>query len=114
MTVKELTDLLRIPAKTIYTWRYKRSGPPAIAIGKYLRLRPEDDGAWLDASAASAAPEGTLEAPGRRSRSESRLAPSRSAHSLHMHLWVVHLSEQVAVTLTGSGPAGEDRSRTED
>ena len=30
LTVQELADLLQIPAKTIYTWRYKRIGPPAV------------------------------------------------------------------------------------
>ena len=48
LTVQELADLLQIPAKTIYTWRYKRNGPPAVPMGKYLRFRAEDVAAWLD------------------------------------------------------------------
>jgi predicted DNA-binding transcriptional regulator AlpA len=47
--VQELADLLQIPAKTIYTWRYKRIGPPAVPMGKYLRFRAEDVAAWLGA-----------------------------------------------------------------
>jgi predicted DNA-binding transcriptional regulator AlpA len=39
LTVQELADLLQIPAKTIYTWRYRRIGPPAVPMGKYLRFR---------------------------------------------------------------------------
>lgn len=30
LTVEELADLLRVPIKTIYTWRYHGEGPPAI------------------------------------------------------------------------------------
>ena len=48
LTVQELADLLQIPTKTIYTWRYKRIGPPAVPMGKYLRFRAEDVAAWLD------------------------------------------------------------------
>jgi excisionase family DNA binding protein len=51
LTVQELADLLQVPTKTIYTWRYKRSGPPAIPIGRYLRFRPEDVAAWLETRA---------------------------------------------------------------
>lgn len=51
LTVRELADLLQVPPKTIYTWRYKRTGPPAVAVGKYLRFRPEDVAAWLEARA---------------------------------------------------------------
>ena len=48
LTVQELADLLQIPAKTIYTWRCKRIGPPAVPMGKYLRFRVEDVAAWLE------------------------------------------------------------------
>jgi excisionase family DNA binding protein len=49
LTVRELADLLRVPVKTIYTWRYKGIGPPAVPVGRYLRFRVEDVAAWLDA-----------------------------------------------------------------
>jgi excisionase family DNA binding protein len=70
LTVQELADLLQIPAKTIYTWRYKRIGPPAVPMGKYLRFRVEDVAAWLEEHA---------DVPGRgraqeRSQLGSRLA----------------------------------------
>lgn len=51
LTVQELADLLQVPLKTIYTWRYKGIGPPAVPVGKYLRFRPKDVAAWLDARA---------------------------------------------------------------
>jgi excisionase family DNA binding protein len=49
LTVQELAHLLQVPPKTIYTWRYKGIGPPAIPIGRYLRFRIEDVVAWLEA-----------------------------------------------------------------
>ena len=51
LTVQELADLLQIPTKTIYTWRYKGIGPPAVPMGKYLRFRADDIAAWLDTRA---------------------------------------------------------------
>lgn len=69
LTVQELADLLQIPTKTIYTWRYKGIGPPAVPIGKYLRFRAEDVAAWLDARA-----DGPRSGPGKRSQLGSRVA----------------------------------------
>jgi hypothetical protein len=40
-----------IPTKTIYSWRYKGIGPPAVPMGKYLRFRAGDIAAWLDTRA---------------------------------------------------------------
>jgi predicted DNA-binding transcriptional regulator AlpA len=51
--VRELADLLQVPPKTIYAWRYKGMGPTAVRVGKYLRFRPEDVAAWLDARTQS-------------------------------------------------------------
>lgn len=48
LTVQELADLLQVPIKTIYTWRYKRIGPPAVPLGRYLRFRAEDVAAWIE------------------------------------------------------------------
>jgi excisionase family DNA binding protein len=51
LTVGELADLLQVPPKTIYTWRYKRVGPPGVSIGRYVRFRAEDVAAWLETHA---------------------------------------------------------------
>jgi predicted DNA-binding transcriptional regulator AlpA len=67
--VQELADLLQVPLKTIYTWRYKRIGPPAVPMGKYLRFRPEDVAAWLDERADPA-----RSAPAKRSQLGSTVA----------------------------------------
>jgi excisionase family DNA binding protein len=69
MTVQELADLLQVPPKTIYTWRYKRIGPPAVPMGKYLRFRAEDVVAWLEQRADT-----PRSATGKRSQPGSRVA----------------------------------------
>ena len=69
LTVQELAELLQIPTKTIYTWRYKGIGPPAVPMGKYLRFRAEDVVTWLDAR-ADAPPS----KPGKRSQLGSSVA----------------------------------------
>jgi excisionase family DNA binding protein len=51
LTVQEVADLLQVPPKTIYAWRYRGLGPTAVPVGKYLRFRPEDVAAWLEARA---------------------------------------------------------------
>jgi excisionase family DNA binding protein len=51
LTVQDLADLLQVPPKTIYAWRYKGMGPTAVPVGKFLRFRPEDVAAWLEARA---------------------------------------------------------------
>ena len=56
LTVQELADLLQVPTKTIYTWRYKRVGPPAVSIGRYVRFRAEDVAAWLETRADDVTP----------------------------------------------------------
>lgn len=45
--VQELALYLQIPVKTLYAWRYRRIGPPAIRVGRRLRYRWEDIAAWL-------------------------------------------------------------------
>jgi excisionase family DNA binding protein len=56
LTVHELAGLLQVPPKTIYTWRYKGVGPPAVPIGRYLRFRAEDVATWLDNRAEGSGP----------------------------------------------------------
>jgi excisionase family DNA binding protein len=67
LTVQELAELFQVPLKTIYTWRYKGTGPPAVLVGKYLRFRAEDVAAWLDARAEPGRLEARWDAQRRRS-----------------------------------------------
>jgi excisionase family DNA binding protein len=48
LTVQEVADLLQVPPKTIYAWRYKGVGPRAVPVGRYLRFKTEDVAAWLE------------------------------------------------------------------
>jgi excisionase family DNA binding protein len=50
LTARYLAELLQVPAKTIYAWRYKGQGPPGVLVGRHLRFRPEDVAAWLEAA----------------------------------------------------------------
>lgn len=44
----ELAAALGVPLATIYTWRSRGYGPPAVKVGKHLRWRREDVEAWLE------------------------------------------------------------------
>jgi excisionase family DNA binding protein len=74
LTVQELADLLQVPPKTVYTWRYKGVGPPALPIGKYLRFRAEDVAAWLEERAGHAP---TQFGPRRHAAAKRRPSSSR-------------------------------------
>jgi len=45
--IQELALYLQIPVKTLYAWRYRRIGPPAIRVGRHLRYRWQDVAGWL-------------------------------------------------------------------
>ena len=48
LTVQELAELLQVPDKTIYSWRYRGEGPRGVTVGRHLRYRPQDVAAWLE------------------------------------------------------------------
>jgi excisionase family DNA binding protein len=48
LTVQELAELLQVPPKTVYSWRYRGEGPRGIMVGRHLRYRPQDVAAWLE------------------------------------------------------------------
>jgi excisionase family DNA binding protein len=43
----EVSDILGVPVATLYQWRRRSIGPPAIRVGRHLRYRPADLEAWL-------------------------------------------------------------------
>jgi excisionase family DNA binding protein len=45
----ELAELLQVPEKTVYSWRYRGEGPRGVIVGRHLRYRPQDVDAWLEA-----------------------------------------------------------------
>ncbi|MGC5344538.1 helix-turn-helix transcriptional regulator [Streptomyces sp. DT171] len=49
LTPEDLTTMFSLPSvETVYAWRKKRIGPPAIRIGKHLRYDPQTVRAWID------------------------------------------------------------------
>jgi len=58
MTAAEVAAYLRVPLKSLYTWRYTHDGPPSARVGKYLRYRRSDVDEWLDAQTRFNAPDG--------------------------------------------------------
>jgi excisionase family DNA binding protein len=47
-TVRDVSDYLRVPVQTLYSWRMQGYGPRARRMGKHLRYQPEDVIAWLE------------------------------------------------------------------
>jgi excisionase family DNA binding protein len=46
-TPQALSSYLGIPVATLYQWRQRGLGPPAVRLGKHLRYRPEAVREWL-------------------------------------------------------------------
>ena len=46
-TPATLSRYLGIPVATLYQWRQRDEGPPAVRLGKHLRYRPEAVKEWL-------------------------------------------------------------------
>jgi predicted DNA-binding transcriptional regulator AlpA len=54
-SVQDVAGFLQVPVQTLYSWRVRGEGPPALKIGKYLRYRPEDVQRWVDSLGNGAA-----------------------------------------------------------
>lgn len=48
LSVTELANYLSVPVATLYAWRYRGEGPPALRVGRYLRYRWSDVQRWLE------------------------------------------------------------------
>jgi excisionase family DNA binding protein len=53
LTPDELAEYLQKPKATLYAWRSRGEGPPAIRVGRDLRWRKADVEEWLDHQAAA-------------------------------------------------------------
>jgi excisionase family DNA binding protein len=47
LTIEEVAEILRVPVKTLYEWRYRRTGPPAFRVGRFVRYDEKAVEAWL-------------------------------------------------------------------
>ena len=45
---EDVAAFFRVPKSTLYAWRYRGEGPPALRIGKHLRYKREDVLEWID------------------------------------------------------------------
>jgi excisionase family DNA binding protein len=52
LTTIEVAEILGVPVRTLYSWRYKDEGPRARKVGRHLRYSEADVLAWLDSLAA--------------------------------------------------------------
>ena len=48
LDIHELAEYLGVSEWTLYEWRNRRQGPPAIKVGRLLRWRMSDVESWLD------------------------------------------------------------------
>ena len=48
LSLADVAEFLGVPPATVYAWRYRREGPPALKIGRHLRFRLEEVEAWLE------------------------------------------------------------------
>lgn len=53
LTPSEVAEVLGVPLATLYNWRLRHSGPPALKIGRHLRYRSSDLLRWLDSRAVA-------------------------------------------------------------
>lgn len=47
MTLVELSEMLGVPAGTLYAWRHRGEGPPGYRLGRHVRYRRSLVEAWL-------------------------------------------------------------------
>lgn len=48
MSLADVANYLDVAPSTLYDWRLRRIGPPAIKVGRHLRYRQADVDRWLD------------------------------------------------------------------
>ncbi|MEU9513055.1 helix-turn-helix domain-containing protein [Micromonospora sp. NPDC048169] len=46
-TVDDVSAYLGVPVQTLYTWRKRRTGPPAARVGRHLRYDPDAVRDWF-------------------------------------------------------------------
>jgi excisionase family DNA binding protein len=67
LTIEEVAEYLQVPVQTLYHWRYKRTGPESVRVGRFVRYRRADVEAWL----RTRTPASEQDEPARRRRKAS-------------------------------------------
>lgn len=47
-SVEEAAEYLGVCVKTLYKWRWLKTGPRSYSVGKFVRYRPNEVRAWVD------------------------------------------------------------------
>jgi predicted DNA-binding transcriptional regulator AlpA len=47
-TVHDVSAFLAVPVGTLYQWRVRGEGPPAMRLGRHLRFEPSEVRRWAD------------------------------------------------------------------
>jgi excisionase family DNA binding protein len=58
LSVKELAEVLQVPVRTIYDWRYRGLGPTSIRLGRHVRYEPIEIERWLNTQKRQSQPFG--------------------------------------------------------
>ena len=45
-TIRDVSVFLAVPVGTLYQWRHRGDGPPALRLGKHLRFDPDSVCRW--------------------------------------------------------------------
>jgi excisionase family DNA binding protein len=53
MKPSEVAEVLGVPVATLYNWRLRHVGPPALKIGRHLRYCAADLKRWVDHQAVA-------------------------------------------------------------
>ena len=54
LSIPELAEYLGVTVQTVYNWRARGFGPPAIRVGRAIKFRAVDVARWLEERQASA------------------------------------------------------------
>ncbi|WP_082590824.1 AlpA family transcriptional regulator [Phycicoccus sp. Soil748] len=46
-TIHDVSKYLGVPVGTLYQWRHRGMGPPAVRLGKHLRYQPAAVRTWV-------------------------------------------------------------------
>lgn len=47
-TLRDVSVFLAVPVGTLYQWRVRGEGPPAMRLGRHLRFDPSEVRCWAD------------------------------------------------------------------
>lgn len=47
-SIGETAQYLGVSVKTLYQWRWQKTGPQSYTVGRFVRYRPDEVRAWVD------------------------------------------------------------------